>query len=237
MPQVVITVINYGFLGFCEMSLLALTPLMWSTSLEHGGLGFTPSTIGLTIAVYGILSTFFQATVVGKVVRCFGPRKVFIGGFVPMLVSISCFPLEGYLARRTGHTDWRVWTVIIVHLVMYCLGTASYSKLHFLQMLSNITFLMFIVRCDAGFDHGQCAMPVCPWFCEWAGSGCRIRFKGPGAFLCVIVICRLTAAKLGRRKCSLLHIDRYCGLYDPTFFNAAKGVAFKVNSLFRDAYP
>ncbi|KAF8632683.1 hypothetical protein AX14_010809 [Amanita brunnescens Koide BX004] len=132
MPQVVITVINYGFLGFCEMSLLALTPLMWSTSLEHGGLGFTPSTIGLTIAVYGILSTFFQATVVGKVVRCFGPRKVFIGGFVPMLVSISCFPLEGYLARRTGHTDWRVWTVIIVHLVMYCLGTASYSAMQVL---------------------------------------------------------------------------------------------------------
>jgi MFS family permease len=140
MPRILITVINYGFLSFCEMSIGALTPLMWSTSLEHGGLGFTPYTIGLAISVYGILSTIFQATVVGKVIRCFGPRKVFIGGFVPMLISISCFPLEGYLARQTGHADWRVWTVIIVHLAMYCLGTASYSKWHFLRMPNNIYY-------------------------------------------------------------------------------------------------
>ena len=115
---------------------------MWSTSLENGGLGFTPYTIGLVFAVFGILSTFFQAIAVGKVVRCFGPRKVFIGSMVPWLVLVICFPLERYFAQRAGYTDWRVWTVITVHLVMYCLATACYSKLNFLQMLANVQYLL-----------------------------------------------------------------------------------------------
>ena len=138
MPRVLITIINYGFLGFCELSATALTPLMWSTPLEHGGLGFTPYTIGLTMAVYGIFSMLFQALAVGTVVRCFGPRKVFIGGIATFIAILFCFPLEGYLARCTGHADWRVWTVIIVHLVLYAMSTASYSKLNFLLLLPNI---------------------------------------------------------------------------------------------------
>ena len=138
MPRVLITVINCGFMGFCDMSLAALTPLMWSTSLENGGLGFTPYTIGLVFAVFGILNMFFQAMVVGRVVRCFGPRNVYIGSMVPWLVSVVCFPLERYFAQRAGHADWRVWTVIIVQLVMYCLATGCYGKLNILQMLANI---------------------------------------------------------------------------------------------------
>lgn len=132
MPTVLITVINCGFLGLCDMSVAALTPLMWSTSLKNGGLGFTPYTIGLLFAVFGILNMFFQAIAVGKVIRCFGPRKVFIGSMVPWLILVICFPLERYFAQRAGHVDWRVWTVITVHLVVYCLATACYSKLNFL---------------------------------------------------------------------------------------------------------
>lgn len=136
MPRVLITVVNCGFLGFCEMSVTALTPLMWSTSLENGGLGFTPYRIGIAFAVYGLFSTFFQAIAVGKIVRRFGPRKVLIGSMAPWLILFSCFPLERYFARSAGHVDWRVWTVITVHLAMYCMATASYSKLNFLQMLT-----------------------------------------------------------------------------------------------------
>ena len=147
MPRVLITVINCGFLGFCEMSVTALTPLMWSTSLENGGLGFTPYRIGIAFAVYGLFSTFFQAIAVGKVVRHFGPRKVLIGSMVPWLVLFSCFPLERYFARSAGQVDWRVWSVITVHLVMYCMATASYSKLNFLQTLANT----FNIYCQARY--------------------------------------------------------------------------------------
>ena len=89
-------------------------------------------------------------------------------------------------------------------------------------MLANIQYLSLFRR-GPSFDHGECAKPVCPRFCERLGSGCSIRFKVPGAFYRVFVICHLTAAKLGGRKRCLLHLDGYSGLYDSAFFHAAQG--------------
>ena len=63
-------------------------------------------------------------------------------------------------------------------------------------------------------------MPVFPWLCEWFGSDCVVHFKVSGAICCVIIICHLTAAKLGWRERSLLHISRYHDLRDATLFHA-----------------
>ena len=72
-------------------------------------------------------------------------------------------------------------------------------------------------------------MQGCAWFCEWLGSGYRIRLEVPGAFHCLIVICPLTAAKLGWRKRSLLHINGCRSLRDPAFFHVAERVASTMN--------
>ena len=56
-----------------------------------------------------------------------------------------------------------------------------------------------------------------------------MRCKILGALCCVIVICRLTAAKLGRRECGLLHLDGNRGMWDPNFLHATQGVASTVN--------
>ena len=100
---------------------------MWSTSLEHGGLGFTPYMIGLTLGIYGVVNVFIQLLFLGKLIRRFGPRKVFIVSFPAFLVSLSCFPLEGHLAQHAGGADWRVWTIIMVHLVMDSLKFYAYG--------------------------------------------------------------------------------------------------------------
>ena len=118
-----------------------LTPLMWSTSLKHGGLGFTPYTIGLTMGISAAVNLFVQVMFLGKAIRFFGARKVFIISLVALFVALVCFPLEKYIAQRTGGTDWRVWTVVIVQVVMYCMVTPAYSKLNVLQMLANIQYV------------------------------------------------------------------------------------------------
>ena len=129
-PRVLAAVINHGITSFCDISVQVLVPLMWSTSLEHGGLGFTPYTIGLTLGIYGIVNVFIQVMLLGKLIRRFGPRNVFVYSFPAFLASLLCFPLEGYLARHTRGADWRVWTVIIVHLVMDSMKYYSYGKLN-----------------------------------------------------------------------------------------------------------
>ena len=62
-----------------------------------------------------------------------------------------------------------------------------------------------------------------------------MRCKVLGALCRVIVICHLTAAKLGRRKCGLLHLDGNRGLWDPNFFHAAQGVTSTMNPQYRTA--
>ena len=58
------------------------------------------------------------------------------------------------------------------------------------------------------------------------GSSCRICFKVPGTFWYVVAIFHLTAAKFAWRESGLLHIDRYRGLQDPTFFHAASAMNY-----------
>jgi hypothetical protein len=126
-PGILTAVINVGILAFCDISVQVLIPLMWSTSLEHGGLGFTPYMIGLTLGIYGVVNVSMQLLFLGKLIRRFGPRKVFIVSFPAFIVSLSCFPLEGHLARHAGGADWRVWTIIVVHLVMDSLKFYAYG--------------------------------------------------------------------------------------------------------------
>ena len=60
-----------------------------------------------------------------------------------------------------------------------------------------------------------------------------MRRKVLGTFRYVIIICRLTAAKLGRRERSLLHLDGDRDLWDPIFFHAAQGIAATKKSVLR----
>ncbi|KAK2460164.1 hypothetical protein APHAL10511_007843 [Amanita phalloides] len=51
--EAITLLINYSLFTFLEMSTQVLLPLVWSTSVEHGGLGFTPYRIGMTLGAYG----------------------------------------------------------------------------------------------------------------------------------------------------------------------------------------
>ena len=128
-PQILTVLIVHGILCFCDISMQVLIPLMWSTSLEHGGLGFTPYTIGLTLGIYGVVNVSLQVMLLGKLIRRFGPRKVVIVSFPAFLLSLSCFPLAGCFARRVGGADWRVWTVIMVQLAMDSSKFYAFCKL------------------------------------------------------------------------------------------------------------
>ncbi|KAF8634151.1 hypothetical protein AX15_001051 [Amanita polypyramis BW_CC] len=128
-PRVLVVLTNQGFLTFCDMCIQVLLPLMWSTSVEHGGLGFTPYTIGLTMGAYGVINAFIQVNFLSKVLKYFGPRRVFITAFSTFFISLVCFLLEGYLARQTGGVDWRVWTTIVVHLMVDSMRYAAYGSI------------------------------------------------------------------------------------------------------------
>ncbi len=54
--NLILTVTNYCAVAFLSMVRTVLMPLMFSTSIEVGGLGFSPFEIGLIMGVWGLLN-------------------------------------------------------------------------------------------------------------------------------------------------------------------------------------
>ncbi|KAH8985277.1 hypothetical protein EDB92DRAFT_1883308 [Lactarius akahatsu] len=53
-------------------------PLVWSTSVEFGGLSMSPTSVGLWISGYGFINGIFQFVALPRMVGRFGPRRIFI---------------------------------------------------------------------------------------------------------------------------------------------------------------
>jgi len=121
--------INYGFLAFCDMSVQVLVPLMWSTSIENGGLGLSPYTIGMALGSYGgVVNAFLQLMFLGKIMRRFGPRRVDIVCFSSLLGSLLSFPVAGFFARRANGMDWKAWATVIASLGSQSMRSAAYGN-------------------------------------------------------------------------------------------------------------
>ncbi|KAF8628986.1 hypothetical protein AX15_003609 [Amanita polypyramis BW_CC] len=136
-PGVVTVMINYGFFNFLEMSFQVLIPLMWSTSVGLGGLGFTPYNIGVTMGIYGLVNAFMQICFLGRLIRRFGPRKVYRVSFSSLLVCFSGFPIASAFFRHAGGADWKVWYVVVVQLAAGIMVSSSLGAMQ--VMIQGVT--------------------------------------------------------------------------------------------------
>ena len=134
-PEVVAVLVNYGLFTFLEMSFQVLIPLMWSTSVALGGLGFTPYKIGLTMGIYGLVNALMQIIFLGRLIRRFGPRKVYRVAFSCLFVSFASFPIAGFFSRRAGGPDWRVWCIIVIQLTAAVVVSSAIGKLSFFPFI------------------------------------------------------------------------------------------------------
>jgi hypothetical protein len=125
--EIQVILANFGFLGFCDMGIYALTPLMWSTSVEHGGLGLSSYTIGLAMGWSGVVNALTQVLFLGKTIRRYGPRRVHIACFSSLLATLLYFPISNYFARRANAVDGKVWAIVIVSLATQGLRLGAYG--------------------------------------------------------------------------------------------------------------
>lgn len=126
--DVVIVLVNYAIFTSLALAFDVLIPLMWSTSLEHGGLGFTPYKIGLTMCIYGVINASIQLSFLGRILKRFGPQRVYSASAASLLLAFGGFPVAGFFAKRAGGADWKVWTVIAVQLFAQMMGCAAYGQ-------------------------------------------------------------------------------------------------------------
>ncbi|KAK0204477.1 major facilitator superfamily multidrug-resistance, DHA1 sub-family [Desarmillaria ectypa] len=186
---------NYTFISFVETAYDALIPLMYSTSIPVGGLGFSPFQIGQILSVWGLTNAIVQTVFAGRLLRMFGARRMFIVSIGFMFVAMLAFSFESYFARLAGRVDEKVIALLLIQLTCNLMIFVAFAAIHVLVVQSATS------RAALGSTNGVAQM---------AGSGIRgfapyfassmfsisLESQLAGGFLVYIVILVLTLALL-----------------------------------------
>lgn len=207
-PRVMITMTSYGFLAFVDMCVHVLQPLVYSTSIPLGGLGFDPYRIGTIMGAWGLINALVQGLLLGPTVRQFGARKSFIASQISYVASLASYPLLTFFARRAGRVNAKVWVVLIVQLILRMasglaygtshLGRTSFGRYKSGACYSRIRSNNYRQQCSQGFPRRY----------DWHGSSHSVGnevHRSHGRFFVVLDI---TTKQVGRWKYDLLHSNR-----------------------------
>ncbi|KAL9714425.1 hypothetical protein Ac2012v2_002740 [Leucoagaricus gongylophorus] len=127
--RVQLVIINYFFVCFTEMCYVVLLPLIYSTSIETGGLGLNPYQIGLTMGIWGFFNAIIQINVVGKVIRKYGGASVYKFAYLSYFMGFLTFPFSTRLARRNGSVGIGSCIVIGFQLFFIIFAYMSYASI------------------------------------------------------------------------------------------------------------
>jgi hypothetical protein len=126
---VVLSIANYAMIGLIDMGAITLIPLVWSTSVELGGLSMSPASIGLWMAGCGLSNSIFQFVALPRLVGRFGPRSVFITSIFCFFPVYVMFPLENLAARHSSRgTNLATVLLITLQLLAYSLSDMGFGK-------------------------------------------------------------------------------------------------------------
>ncbi|KAG1740058.1 MFS general substrate transporter [Suillus lakei] len=117
-PTIVIPIANYAMLALLDMAIMAILPLFFSTPTYLGGLGFTPSHIGLWMAMFAMANGTFQALFFAKIVDRVGPKRLFcvsVSCFTPLMLM---FPIMSWLVHTRGMVDHTITVALIGQLTL-----------------------------------------------------------------------------------------------------------------------
>jgi hypothetical protein len=122
---VVVSVMNYCVIALLHSTAGTLNPLVWSTSVELGGLGMSPASIGSWVGGYGFINGIFQFVTFPRLVRRFGPRRVFITSVICHFPFYVMFSLENLALRHSSRGLYPVAGL----LIMLQLTATSFSSM------------------------------------------------------------------------------------------------------------
>jgi hypothetical protein len=126
-PTVIISLANYSMLSFLDISLRALLPLFFSSPTYLGGLGFTPASIGLWLALYGIVDVGLQVLFFAKMVTWLGPKRLFIVSVLCFAPVMLLFPLMSWLVHARGTVDHAITVALLVQLVLIAIWDMAFG--------------------------------------------------------------------------------------------------------------
>ncbi|KAJ8595483.1 MFS general substrate transporter, partial [Rhizopogon salebrosus TDB-379] len=128
-PTIVIPIANYAMLAFLDIALLALLPLFFSTPTYLGGLGFSPSSIGSWLALFGVVDGLIQALFLARIVDWIGPKRLFcfsVSCFAPIM---AIFPIMSWIVHASGAGDHAITFALLAQLVLIVVWDMAFATI------------------------------------------------------------------------------------------------------------
>jgi hypothetical protein len=123
--------LNHAVLSFLDMGYFVLLPLFYSTSITLGGLGLDPFTIGLTIGTFGCINATIQANLLGRLIRKYGARKVYIASCPSLFTCFTLYPVMRFLVQLSGRVDGFVIACMVIQMGSYIGKSCAYGTYSF----------------------------------------------------------------------------------------------------------
>jgi len=126
---IVIPIANYAMLAFLDIALLALLPLFFSTPTYLGGLGFSPSSIGSWLALFGVMDGLFQALFFARIVDWIGPKRLFclsVSCFAPIM---AIFPIMSWFVHAGGTGDYGITFALLSQLFLIVIWDTAFATI------------------------------------------------------------------------------------------------------------
>ncbi|KIJ14480.1 Drug:H+ antiporter-1 family protein, partial [Paxillus involutus ATCC 200175] len=126
-PKVLVPIACHGSVAVLQIAMCALQPLFYSASIEDGGLGFTPVTIGFWLSSLGVANGIIQAFFFAPLISKFGPKALYRIGHGSFALFFALFPIIHMIARRSGIV-WSVWALLFCQLSISVVQSMAFSS-------------------------------------------------------------------------------------------------------------
>jgi hypothetical protein len=109
--RVLIPVASYVCLASLHAGSNAIQPLFLAMPVNIGGLGLPSRNVGYILGTYGFANSLFQLVMLGRLVRRFGVKAVFVTSISAFIPIYSLSPIMNLLVRRNGFS-YLIWVVL-----------------------------------------------------------------------------------------------------------------------------
>ena len=113
--RVLIPVACYVCLASLHAGSNAIQPLFLAMPVNIGGLSLPSRDVGYILGTYGIANSICQLVMLGRLVRRFGVKAVFVTSISAFIPIYTLSPIMNILVRRNGFS-YVVWVVLVCQL-------------------------------------------------------------------------------------------------------------------------
>lgn len=122
------TLISMAFLAFTDMAYEVLIPLIYSTSIDAGGLGLSSRQIGLILGIFMLLNGVWNWVVMTPILKIWGPRKTVIVSYSFFLIHFTLLFVLRSVAAQAGRITSVVWAILVLQLFVSTVIVTAFSK-------------------------------------------------------------------------------------------------------------